>query len=149
MAECQWRTCECCGRKFPHRKSYQASACSTCRPMLESGMLPDQVCETLIERAKDMVKIARLLKMAEQHRAERELFASEHLGTTYIEDQMRALRAGYKERKQFVIERISGNRTQKKVFRCGRCGVLLCAKRCLGCELEIANGRSVDQRSLR
>jgi hypothetical protein len=140
MAECQWRTCECCGRKFPHRQSYQASACSTCRPMLESGMLPDQVCEALIERAKDMVKIARLLKMAEQHRAERELFAAEHLGTTYIEDQMRALRAGYKE--------IRNAKGDLESWRCSSCGYKILIKRCIACELEIANGRSVDQRSL-
>jgi hypothetical protein len=140
MAECQWRTCECCGRKFPHRQSYQASACSTCRPMLESGMLPDQVCEALIERAKDMVKIARLQRMAEQHRQERELFAAEHLGTTHIEDQMRALRAGYKE--------IRNAKGDLESWRCSSCGYKILIKRCIACELEIANGRSVDQRSL-
>jgi rubrerythrin len=130
MAECQWRTCECCGRNFPKSKSYESSACSTCRPMLESGMLPDQVCEALIERAKDMVKIARLLKMAEQHRAERELFAAEHLGTTYIEDQMRALRAGYKE--------IRNAKGDLESWRCSSCGYKILIKRCIACELEIA-----------
>jgi antirestriction protein len=103
-------------------------------------MMPDQVCEALMERTKDMTKIARLQRMAEEHRIERERFASEHLGSTRIEDQMRSLRQGYKERKQFIIERISNNRHQRKVFRCGRCGVLLGVKRCLACELEIASG---------
>jgi NAD-dependent SIR2 family protein deacetylase len=88
-----------------------------------------------------MVKIARLLKMAEQHRAERELFAAEHLGTTHIEDQMRALRAGYKE--------IRNAKGDLESWRCSSCGYKILIKRCIACELEIANGRSVDQRSLR
>lgn len=141
MSDGDWRTCECCGRKFPNRKSYQAAACSTCRPMLESGMLADQVCEALMERTKDMTKIARLQKMAEHHRIERERFASEHLGSTHIEDQMRALRAGYKE--------IRNAKGQLESWRCSSCGYKILIKRCIACELEIANGRSSDQRSLR
>ena len=134
-----WRSCECCGRKFPDRKSYQSTICSTCKPMAESGMRFEDICEELIYRTKDFCKIKRLREQADTHRDRREKYVAANLGSKDIDDQLRKLRQGYKEITRPIVYDC-GRSYVPKNYRCPRCGYCLNSRKCLKCELEIEKG---------
>lgn len=133
------KNCVCCKRPYQQRQAYKSRYCASCIPMISAGMSYVEVCEAKADKTQSTIEAQRLANVAAEHRAEQE--ANSQTDAVRIErmKQLEALKTGYKQRKQVIVERISTRKNTRTVYRCGRCGHLLSSRRCIACELEIVS----------